>query len=131
MSGRNLMKTLWILVAMAVCCSLPALSQDDVETVQDSAFTKHRRAPAVFLHDAHNEQAGLEDDCSACHHVYEDGVKLEDETSEDRECSECHLEAGARDTMPLVGTYHSRCKSCHLAERKGPVMCGECHPKRD
>ncbi len=131
MSRHKILKSLFILMIFAICCSLPALSQDDVETVQDSAFTQHRRAPAVFFHDEHNEKAGLEDDCSVCHHVWEDGVKLEDETSEDQECSECHLEEGTPNTMPLVGTYHKQCKGCHLAGKKGPVMCGECHPKRN
>lgn len=130
MSGRNRFKIIGMLVAIALCFSLPALSQDDVETVRDSAFTKHRRPPAVFLHDDHNEAAGI-DDCSVCHHVWEAGKKLEDETSEDRECSECHLTADARDTMPLVRIYHSQCKSCHLTQRKGPVMCGECHRRVD
>ena len=129
MSGRTLIKTLWIIVAIAAFCSLPALSQDDVETVSDSAFSKHRRPPAVFFHDEHNEKAELEDDCSACHHVWEDGVKLEDETSEDFECSECHLEGG--DTNALAGRYHIQCKGCHLEQRKGPVMCGECHRRID
>lgn len=130
MTGRNVIKTLWFIVIIAACCSLPALSQDDVETVRDPAFTRHRRPPAVFLHDDHNEKAGLED-CGVCHHVYENGVKVADETSEDRKCSECHLPAGARDTMPLVGKYHNRCQSCHIAQKKGPVMCGECHRRID
>ena len=130
MSGRNIIKTLWIIALIAASCSLPALSQDDVETVRDPAFARHRRPPAVFLHDEHNEKAGIED-CAICHHVYENGVKLEDETSEDQKCSECHLPTDARDTMPLVGTYHNRCQNCHIEQKKGPVMCGECHHRTD
>jgi hypothetical protein len=37
----------------------------------------------------------LIEDCNECHHVYEDGEKLEDESSEDSSCSECHEEKGS------------------------------------
>ncbi|MFH1983394.1 MAG: acidic tetraheme cytochrome c3 TmcA [Pseudomonadota bacterium] len=130
MFRRNVNKIFWAIVVLAFCFSLPALSQEDVKTVQDPAFTRHNRPPAVFLHDDHNEKAGIEE-CGACHHIYKDGVKLADETSEDQKCSDCHLPAGAKDTMPLVGTYHNRCKNCHMAQKKGPVMCGECHRRMD
>jgi hypothetical protein len=57
----------------------------------------------------------LIEDCNECHHVYEDGEKLEDESSEDSSCSECHEEKG------------SGCKGCHHENKKGPIMCGQCH----
>jgi hypothetical protein len=25
--------------------------------------------------------------------------------------------------------YHLNCKGCHQEQKKGPVMCGECHVK--
>ena len=105
---------------------MPAFSQEDMEVVDDAGFSKKQRPPAVFRHDEHNEKAEIED-CNECHHVYEDGQKLEDESSEDQSCSECHDEK-ASDSIPgLRKAFHMNCKGCHLAQEKGPVMCGTCH----
>ena len=105
---------------------MPAFSQEDMEVVEDEGFSKRQRPPAVFRHDDHNEKAALED-CSECHHVYEDGQKLEDESSEDQSCSECHDEKGSGDMPGLRKAFHTNCKGCHLEQKKGPVMCGSCH----
>jgi hypothetical protein len=105
-----------------------AYSQEDMIAVDNTVFPQPKRPPAVFEHDDHNDAAGIED-CQQCHHIYEDGVLLEDESSEDQMCSECHdLEpAGA---MPgLMKAFHLNCKGCHQEMKKGPVMCGECHRK--
>ena len=70
---------------------IPAFSQEDMEVIDNEGFTKKQRPPAVFRHDEHNEKAEIED-CSECHHIYEDGKKLEDESSEDQSCADCHDE---------------------------------------
>ena len=105
-----------------------AHSQDDMTVVDNTVFPQPERTPAFFEHDDHNEIAGLEA-CQECHHVYEEGVLLEDESSEDQMCSDCHdLEASGQ--MPgLMKAYHLNCKGCHLERKEGPVMCGECHRK--
>jgi hypothetical protein len=112
------------ILAIAV---LSVYAQEDVTEVNDSVFNKRMRPAAVFLHDEHNEAAEIED-CAACHHVYEDGQRVEDESSEDMECSECHATGGGY-PMEVVNVYHARCKGCHMEEKAGPVMCGECHVK--
>ena len=93
---------LYMIIALFVCVFvvLSSYSQEDVKTVDDSGFVKKMRHVVVFLHDEHNEAAEIED-CNVCHHLYKDGKIVEDESSEDQECSECH----------------------------GPIMCSECHPK--
>ena len=101
-----------------------AYSQENVKSVQDSAFKTKMRPGAVFLHDEHNKKAEI-GDCGTCHHLYRDGVKVKDETSEDMECSECHRING--NSAPLVAKYHLRCKGCHEEKKAGPVMCSECH----
>jgi len=105
-----------------------AYSQEDMTAVDNSVFPKPERSPAIFEHDDHNDAAGIED-CQECHHVYEDGVLLEDESSEDELCSDCHdLEPSGQ--MPgLMKAFHLNCKGCHLEKKEGPVMCGECHRK--
>ncbi|MEW5734162.1 MAG: acidic tetraheme cytochrome c3 TmcA [Thermodesulfobacteriota bacterium] len=119
----------WITAALVAAClwaACPAFAQDDMTRVSDPAFTQRTRPLPLFPHDLHNEQAGI-GDCGACHHVYENGVKSETETSEDRMCSDCH--AKGNDTRLLRKAFHDRCKGCHEQEKKGPVQCAECHRK--
>jgi hypothetical protein len=99
--------------------------------VDNAVFDRPQRPAAVFDHDEHNEKAQLEDDCSICHHVYENKVKIEDESSEDSLCSECHfLTSTEENTIPLRMAFHNHCKSCHFKLEKGPVLCGECHIRK-
>lgn len=121
---------IYMIIALFVCIAavISGYSQEDVTTVDDSAFGKKMRPPVPFMHDEHNETAEI-DDCSVCHHVYKDGKKDEEDSSEDQECSECHtLDKGAG-PLSLVKIYHAQCKGCHLKKKAGPIMCGECHPK--
>ena len=116
-----------LLIGMMLTITL-AWSQDDMTVVDNTAFGDPRRTPSVFTHDAHNETAGI-DDCAECHHVYEDGERLEDESSEDQSCSECHDLKGSDGQPSLIKAFHANCKGCHQAQKKGPIMCGECHIK--
>ena len=104
----------------------PSFSQEDMEVIDDGGFAKKQRPPVVFRHDEHNEKAEIEE-CNECHHVYEDGKKLEDESSEDLSCSECHDENSSGSQPGLRKAFHLNCKVCHLENRKGTVMCGQCH----
>ncbi len=105
-----------------------AYSQEDMVAVDNGVFDNARRSPSIFVHDAHNEKAGIEE-CYACHHVYEDGQLIEDESSEDQMCSDCH-EMKAEGRRPgLMKAFHKNCKGCHQKEKAGPVMCGECHKR--
>jgi len=98
--------------------------------LDNSAFDSPQRPGAVFDHDEHNFLAGLEDDCALCHHVYEDGILVENESSEDSLCSDCHgLKASPDNPVALREAFHDRCKTCHFEQKKGPVLCGECHVK--
>ncbi len=105
---------------------IPAFSQEDMQVVDNEGFSKKQRPPAVFRHDEHNEKAEIED-CIECHHIYEKGEKLEDESSEDQSCADCHDEQSAGKTLGLRKAFHTNCKGCHLAKNQGPVMCGKCH----
>ncbi len=106
-----------------------AYSQEDMMVVDNSVFDNPQRTSSLFKHDEHNEAAGLED-CNECHHIYEEGKKVEDESSEDQSCSECHgMEVSGSNSLPLMKAFHTNCKGCHVKAGKGPVMCGECHVK--
>ena len=115
-------------MAAIIMAAFSGFAQEDVKKVDDGGFRHLTRAAVPFNHDEHNAKAGIED-CSTCHHVYKNGKKVKDATSEDKQCSECHL-AKAKDSMDLTKTYHALCKGCHMQEKKGPITCAECHPNR-
>jgi cytochrome c553 len=101
---KNLLLVL-LLPALWISLILPALSQEDMEVIENEGFSKRQRPPAVFKHDEHNEKAEI-DECNECHHVYESGERLEDESSEDQSCSDCHSEKGADDRPRLIKAFH-------------------------
>lgn len=116
-----------VLLLIAGILIVPAYSEID-----NSVFDRPQRPASLFDHDEHNEKAGLEDDCALCHHVYEGKVLVEDESSEDSMCSDCHsIKATAENSVPLRAAFHKRCRSCHFDKKSGPVLCGECHIKKE
>ncbi|NJB69524.1 cytochrome c553 [Desulfobaculum xiamenense] len=124
------MKRLGIFAAVAALatflCIATAYSQDDIVQLDDPAFNGGQRPPAVFAHDLHNEKAEI-DDCAACHHVYENGQRVEGQDSVGTSCSECHELKNKGSQPGLMLAYHKQCKTCHEEKGKGPVACGECH----
>ncbi len=124
----------WFLLSLEVFivgCFLSATahSQDDMIVTDNEAFRNPKRPPAVFRHDPHNEMARIEE-CSVCHHVYEDGKLIEDESSEDQRCADCHELQNIGRKPALMKAFHYNCKNCHRAKKKGPLMCGQCHVRR-
>ncbi|MBW1803298.1 MAG: cytochrome c3 family protein [Deltaproteobacteria bacterium] len=116
------------LVIVSVFIFASANSQEDMEWIDNSVFKQPERVPSAFRHDDHNEKADIEN-CDECHHLYENGKKMADESSEDQRCSDCH-ELETSGPMPaLMKAFHMNCKGCHLDRKKGPVTCGECHEK--
>lgn len=129
---KNKALAAYIVVALIVSAvaALSGFSRDtsEIGSVRDSAFGVRMRTAVAFNHDAHNEKAAIED-CAECHHSFDEkGVKVEGESTEDRECSECHM-ADGKTKMDLMRAYHLNCKGCHEDQKAGPVMCGECHRK--
>jgi hypothetical protein len=107
----------------------PGFTQEDMVAVDTAPFANPQRPPSRFNHDAHNETAGL-DDCAECHHVYADGKKVEGESSEDQRCADCHGAAAEGRKPSLTQAFHANCKGCHLQQKKGPILCGQCHVRR-
>ncbi|MEW5909130.1 MAG: acidic tetraheme cytochrome c3 TmcA [Thermodesulfobacteriota bacterium] len=125
-------KGIMVMVAALFASALfmiTAYSQEDMTVVDQSVFKNPQKPPSLFKHDAHNEKAKIEE-CSECHHVYEGGKRVEGESSEDKRCSDCHrLESSGREPS-LTRAFHTNCKGCHQKNRKGPIMCGECHVRQ-
>ncbi len=109
---------------------ISVFAQEDITEVTDSIFSGNKiRQPVSFNHEEHNEKAEIYE-CKECHHVWEDGKKLEYETSEGMECSECHYESNSDEyPMSVIKAYHDKCKGCHLQQKAGPILCSECHIK--
>lgn len=132
MKIKILMTALLLLVcnAIAMVHNTQAVAGNDIVRMDTSAFDQLKRPAAVFDHDAHNE-AALIDDCAVCHHVWENGKLVPDESSEDTPCSDCHgIAAGSNNPVPLVNAFHTQCRSCHVKKGKGPLLCAECHQKK-
>ena len=127
-------KCIFIVVVILFVTAFFAYSQEDTPSVEDypridnSIFDNPQRPGSIFDHDDHNEKAELEEDCAHCHHVYEGNKLVQDESSEDTHCSECHsLKETKENSISLRAAYHKQCNDCHFDSRKGPVLCGECH----
>ena len=105
-----------------------AFSRKILKTVSDSAFTKQTRPAVAFFHDAHNERAEIED-CNVCHHMFENGERLVDDDSIEWNVRNVHYSKMQDDVADLIRVYHLQCSGCHLKQKTGPVMCGECHRK--
>lgn len=103
-----------------------AYAQDEIKLLKNDSFIERQRAGAVFSHTLHADKAEI--DCLACHHIYKNGENVWDDSAE-TECAECHKVESASKTMPLMKAFHSNCKGCHEKGNKGPLTCGECHPK--
>lgn len=118
-------------VAAVLClglCIPAAFSQEDMKEIKADAFAPHSRPAAVFVHDAHNEKAALED-CAVCHHGKDDkGNQDKEDMSAGTPCAECHAVSGATGT-PLKRAYHQQCINCHEDRGAGPTHCAGCHKK--
>jgi hypothetical protein len=121
--------------AFCICASamisllilVSAYSQEEMVVISADGFDSSQRPAAVFRHDEHNEAAEIEA-CTECHHVYDDdGKRVEDESSEDQRCSDCHEEKASGRRLALMKAFHTNCKGCHQEKKNGPVMCGQCH----
>ncbi len=118
-----------IILGLIALSAMAGFSGQDESRMDTSAFEKNRRPAALFDHDDHNEKAEL-DDCWVCHHVWEDGKLVIDESSEDTPCSDCHgLTPQPDNDMALANAFHTQCRTCHFDKGKGPVLCGQCHRK--
>ncbi len=127
MKKNNRLKILLGFLGAILAVYFSAFSHDCL-AIDEETFDKPLRPSVCFIHDDHNDTAGI-DDCTVCHHVYEDGKLLEDESSEDSSCSECHYDNNDAKQLGLVVKFHKRCRGCHLDQKTGPITCGGCHTK--
>lgn len=111
----------------------PPLGAQSEKMVLDSSKGQSgkKRPPVNFPHQLHVEK-GL--DCKDCHHLYENGKNVLDESklvegNQDLRCSTCHH---AKSRLNLEKAYHRQCLGCHKKPIKDktkvpPRYCGGCH----
>jgi len=120
LSGIPVALIFFLLIVLKPCLA------DETDYIDNSVYPDPTQSRVYFIHDSHNEAAEL-DDCSICHHLYEDGVLIESESSEDMPCVDCHSPKMFDKEINLTTAFHKNCKGCHIKEKKGPIMCGDCH----
>ena len=115
------------LVTTVACVFVLALAyaQEDIKYLEHDIFVDRQRPAASFSHELHADTEGI--DCLECHHVYENGQNVWDD-SQETDCTTCHGLREAGKVVSAMKAFHTNCKGCHDEKGKGPVTCGECHP---
>jgi len=81
------------------------------DTAEGIRKTANHMAPVRMSHAIH-DKAGIA--CEICHHTH-------DNSEGKYQCAWCHKGAQAD---PII---HNLCITCHVAGKKGPTVCLECH----
>ncbi|MCJ7705489.1 MAG: cytochrome c family protein [Desulfobacterales bacterium] len=111
------------------------MAQSDMMILDSSrGLPGKKRPPVPFPHNLHVEK-GLS--CKDCHHLYEKGKNVLDESNltegnKEIRCSFCH---GSKSRLNLEQAYHGQCMGCHKKplkeQRKAPPRyCGGCHVRK-
>jgi len=128
------MKMIGCRVVIATVALLLVLAGSSLWAQPDKIVLEGKTRPAVtFLHN-HHVETGLS--CKDCHHIYENGKNILDESkleegNKDIRCLNCH---GPKSGLGLEQAFHKQCIGCHTKYQKekkktGPQYCGGCHVK--
>ena len=120
----------------------------DVITMDNPAYSTHKKGIALFTHLKHSEEYKI--GCEECHHD-KNGAPLNDLKKNDsvENCIACHTQPGQaprpKDKTKLsleekleyhAEAIHENCIKCHKEYNKenntkaAPSSCSKCHPKR-
>lgn len=121
-----------LIFGIALACAPHVLSQPEDIFIENGADGLKRSRPGVtFPHELHMDSI----DCLDCHHDYQDGENLLDDSELEEDgsaaCSACHSKSA---TIDLKTAYHRQCIKCHRTwnrESDGalPITCRDCHPR--
>jgi len=102
------------------------------------------KSAVKFTHENHIKIHKI--NCNECHHIYEDGKNVWDDSMPAARCETCHNEPtvkGEKQLPPedqkrnLKLAFHNNCRGCHKEvkkenpETKAPLKCSECHKKKE
>jgi len=129
------MKTKCCRVLMITVAVLLVLTGSSLRAQPEKIVLEGKKRPAVTLPHNKHVEAGLS--CKDCHHIYENGKNILDESkleegNQDIRCSACH---GPTFRPNLEQAFHNQCMGCHTRYQKekkktGPRFCGGCHVKK-
>ena len=127
------MKTIGCRVLMITVALLLVLAGSPLWAQPDKIVLEGKTRPAVTLLHNHHVEAGLS--CKDCHHIYENGKNILDESkleegNKDVRCLNCHGPKSG-----LEQAFHKQCIGCHGKYQKekkktGPQYCGGCHVRK-
>jgi cytochrome c553 len=148
-------------LAVAVCLLFAAgiyAKVADVVKVDMKGYAKITKGEVQFSHKKHAEDYAKKfaklypNGCGDCHHDDKNQpIKGLTDDSKVQKCIECHKKTGeapkGKDAPKLdkkqkleyhAEALHDNCEGCHKAynkefkpEKKAPVTCNDCHPKKD
>jgi len=124
------MKTIGCKVLMITVALLLILSGSPLRAQPDKIVLEGKTRPAVTLPHNRHAEAGLS--CKDCHHIYENGKNILDESKLEEgnkhiRCSACH---GPKSRLDLQQAFHDQCIGCHTKKKTGPRFCGGCHTRK-
>jgi hypothetical protein len=121
--------------ALMILSNSPLRAQPDKMVLDRSKASGEKQRPAVTF--PHNRHAEMGLSCKDCHHLYENGKNVLDESkleegNKDIRCSACH---GSKSRLNPEKAFHKQCIGCHTKYQKekkktGPRYCGGCHIKK-
>ena len=125
----------FITITLTLITTSSLMAQSDSMLLDSSGGLRGKKRPTVnFPHNLHVEK-GLS--CKDCHHLYEKGENVLDESkltegNKEIRCSTCH---GPKSRLNLERAYHGQCISCHKKplkdQKKIPTRyCGGCHVRK-
>jgi hypothetical protein len=124
---RGFMITFFVLM---VFIGSPLRAQPDKIVLDHSKTLGGKTRPEVTFPHNHHMESDLS--CKDCHHIYENGKNVLDESTLEEgnqgiRCSACH---GPKFRLNLQEAFHHQCIGCHTKKRTGPRLCGECHVRK-
>ena len=124
------MKMIGCRVVITTVALLLVLAGSPLWAQPDKIVLAGKTRPAVTLLHNHHGETGLS--CKDCHHIYEDGKNILDESkleegNKDIRCSACH---GPKSRLDLQQAFHDQCIGCHTKKKTGPRFCGGCHIRK-
>jgi hypothetical protein len=132
---EKIMKMIGCRVSMISVALLLVLARPPLWAQPDEILLEGKTRPAVSLPHNRHVEAGLS--CKDCHHIYENGKNVLDESQLEEgnkalRCLACH---GLKSRLTPEKAFHNQCTGCHrkyLMEKKktGPRYCGGCHVRK-
>ncbi len=125
----------FIALTFILMAGSPLMAQSDMMLLDSSKGRAWKKRPPVpFPHNLHVEKGWS---CKDCHHLYEKGENILDESTleegnKEIQCSACH---GPKSRLHLERAYHGQCLGCHKKplkdrEKAPPRYCGGCHVRK-